>query len=243
MSTKSKILSVTIFTLLLGVVVVANIWRRQASVRDVRVDIDYGESDTLVTSQQVAEYIRAKIPELMETQLRNVDLDVVDSVASCVPFLRDCHSGTSINGSVVVYAVQRHPVVHVCVGKEEFYLDDQCVRMPISSHGFANVIVANGVIPAKGDAIKYVWKLANYIDQHPDISPLFDQIYREEDGDLFLVPKLGNHVVEIGIPNDLDAKFHNLLAFYTRGLPQVGWDTYSQVSVKYKKQVVCTRRE
>ena len=42
---------------------------------------------------------------------------------------------------------------------------------------------------------------------------------------------------------NLDDKFHRLMALYQRALPQVGWEKYSQVSVKYRGQVVCTRRE
>ena len=75
-----------------------------------------------------------------------------------------------------------------------------------------------------------------------NISPLFDQIYCSEKGDFYLTPKLGSHVVQIGKPTDLDKKFRNLLALYSQGMPLVGWDAYSQVSVKYRKQVVCTRR-
>ena len=82
-----------------------------------------------------------------------------------------------------------------------------------------------------------------HFHSHPDLSPLFDQIYRDAKGDLYLTPKLGNHLVQVGNVERLDDKFHNLIAFYTRGLPQVGWDKYSQVSVKYRGQVVCTKRK
>ena len=84
--------------------------------------------------------------------------------------------------------------------------------------------------------------MAKYLFQHQRLAPLFDQIYRDAKGDLYLTPKLGSHVVQIGSAQQLDEKFRNLMAFYTRGLPQVGWETYSQISVKYHGQVVCTRR-
>ena len=121
-------------------------------------------------------------------------------------------------------------------------MDDKGSRMPNSTVGWSDVIVASGNIPAKGKGQKEVWALANYLDRHPDLSPLFDQIYRDAKGDLFLTPKLGNHVVQVGDVENLDEKFHNLMALYTRGLPQAGWEKYSQVSVKYKGQVVCTKR-
>jgi cell division protein FtsQ len=84
--------------------------------------------------------------------------------------------------------------------------------------------------------------MALFFDQHPEVSPLFDQIYRDASGDLYVTPKLGSHVVQVGSAENLEEKFDNLIALYTRGLPQAGWETYKQVSVKYRGQVVCTRR-
>jgi cell division protein FtsQ len=49
-------------------------------------------------------------------------------------------------------------------------------------------------------------------------------------------------VVQVGSADNLDEKFHRLIVFYTRGLSQTGWDKYSQISVKYRNQVVCTKR-
>jgi cell division protein FtsQ len=57
-----------------------------------------------------------------------------------------------------------------------------------------------------------------------------------------MVPKVGDHVVELGDANDLDGKFANLVAFYRKGMPRAGWDTYSKISLKFKGQVVCTKK-
>jgi cell division protein FtsQ len=241
MKKKTKIISILIVVLLALLVLAANMWRRQSLVRDVRVDIDYGGSDTLVTPIQVAEQIKTAMPDITSRMLRDVDLKAVAKAASASPYLKNCQAATSISRNVVLFASQRRPIVRVCT-QEEYYLDDSCHRVPISPIGSCNVIVANGNIPAQGKGLKEVWVLASYLDQHSDLSPLFDQIYRDSKGDLYLTPKLGNHVVQLGSAEGLDDKFHNLIAFYTRGLPQVGWDTYSKVSVKYRGQVVCTKK-
>ena len=57
-----------------------------------------------------------------------------------------------------------------------------------------------------------------------------------------MAPKIGDHVIELGSPDDLDSKFDNLLAFYRKGMPRAGWDTYSKISLKFKDQVVCTKK-
>lgn len=241
MKKKTKIVSVIVVVLLAVLVIAANVWRRQSLVRGVKVDIDYDSADTLVTAHQVEELILAAIPHLTSTMLRDVDLKAVEQAAASSPYLTGCKGGTSISRNVVLFATQRRPIVRVCTN-EEYYLDDSGHRLPVSNVGNADVIVASGNIPAQSGGLKDVLALARYLDCHPDLSPLFDQIYRDSHGDLYLTPKMGYHVVQVGSTDDLDDKFRRLMAFYTRGLPQVGWERYGQISVKYRGQVVCTKK-
>ena len=69
-----------------------------------------------------------------------------------------------------------------------------------------------------------------------------NQIYIERNGDMMMVPKVGDHVIELGTIDDLDNKFSNLLTFYLNGMPRAGWNTYSKISLKFKGQVVCTKK-
>lgn len=241
MKKKAKIISIVVVVLLAILVVAANLWRRKSLVRDVRTDIEYNGVDTLVTGQQISNLIRNALPDISSKMLRDVDLKAVEGIAATSPFLYNCKASISIGGAVVVFATQRRPIVRICAGGQEFYMDDQGQQVPNSDMGFCDVVVASGNVGSE-DALKSVWFLADYLDRHPNLSPLFDQIYRDNKGDLFLTPKLGNHVVQVGDTGNLDDKFHNLVALYTRGLPQVGWEKYSQISVKYKGQVVCTKR-
>ena len=71
---------------------------------------------------------------------------------------------------------------------------------------------------------------------------MIDQIYVLRNGDVMMVPKVGDHVVELGAAEDFDTKFANLLTFYRKGMPRAGWDTYSKISLKYRGQVVCTKK-
>ena len=239
---KSRIFHVLSLLLIVALIIGANVWRSHSMVRDVRVDIDYQGSDTLIPPERVKELVITAIPQIYTTRLKQVDLSAVEKAAAASPYLADCQAGTSIGGAVVLFARQRRPIVRVFTGGTEYYLSACRHRLPVSSCGNSNVIVAGGNIPAKGKGLDDVWALADYLDSNPDYGVLFDQIYRDAKGDLFLTPKIGSHTVQVGSPVNLDEKFRNLLVFYTKGLPQAGWDTYSQVSVKYRGQVVATKR-
>ncbi|MBR1834203.1 MAG: hypothetical protein IJ785_01660 [Bacteroidales bacterium] len=241
MKKRLKIVPLGVVLLLVALIIAANVWRGRSQVRSVRVDIDYCGADTLVTPQQVADLVLRSMPDITSQRLRDVDLSQVAKAAVASPWLLRCEAGTSIGGTVVVHGVQHRPIVRVCSRNGEYYLDDRGYRVPVSAVGSADLIVASGNIPPKGKGLRDVWTLASYLDGHEQLAPLFDQIYRDAKGDLFLTPKLGNHVVQIGPPDELDSKFVNLMAFYNNALPQAGWETYRQISVKYRGQVVGQR--
>ena len=243
MKKKSKILTIVVALLLVAVVVIANRWRNQSPVRDIEVKIDYQGSDTLIDPIQVTALIDKAMPQIRTTRIHDLDLHNVEKAAAQSPYLEGCEASTSISRAVVLYAVQRRPIVRVMTESAEYYLDSEGHRLPVSRRGDCNVIIAGGSIPEKGKGLDDVLALARYLDEHETLAPLFDQIYRDSKGDLYLTPKLGSHNVLVGPPDNLDEKFHNLMVFYTRGLPLAGWDTYSQISIKYRGQVVGTRRD
>ena len=57
-----------------------------------------------------------------------------------------------------------------------------------------------------------------------------------------MIPRVGNHSVIIGDDSFLDDKFSKLFIFYREGLNKKGWNNYSSINLKYKDQVVCTKK-
>ena len=68
---------------------------------------------------------------------------------------------------------------------------------------------------------------------------MIEQIYIAENGDIILCPQVGNLEVIFGDLNNIEEKFHRLLAFYKNIAPHEGWGKYSTVNLKYRKQIVC----
>ena len=230
-------------------VIVANINRSHSQVRGIEVSIRYGRTPVLVSEQTVVDSILAALPHLTAQFVGDVDRDAVEQAASHVPYLRDISTSVSVSGKVVVRAVQRRPIARLFYGARELYFDDEGTIMPVSRTGDCTVLVASGDFtePLRIDSLNSqtlaLVSLANFLDNEKKYHNLIDQIYIEKDGDIIMVPKLGDHIIELGTIDDLDTKFSNLLAFYRRSMPRAGWNTYSKVSLKYRGQVVCTKEK
>ena len=232
--------------LLAVLVVVLNVSRSNSQVRGLEADIRYGSTPVLVSGQTVVDSVVAALPTLMQQQVKAVDCEAVAEAARRVPFLTNVSASVSVSGRVVVRADQRRPIARLFHGDRD--LDREGAVFPVSRVGNCNVLVAGGdfTAPLRPDSLDAqltaLWQVASYLDSESRYSKLIDQIFVERDGDIMMVPKVGDHVVELGDANDLDGKFANLVAFYRKGMPRAGWDTYSKISLKFKGQVVCTKK-
>lgn len=232
---------------LAAIVVVANVGRLRSQVRGIDVNIRYGKVPQLVDDQTVIDSVLEAMPQILAERVADVDRDAVAEAAARVPYLKNVTVAVSVSGKVVVRATQRRPIARLFYGPRELYFDADGAMMPISKKGDCSVLVAGGDFaePLRLDSLnsqtEALVKLANYLDEERKYRGLIDQIYVERDGDMMMVPKLGNHIIELGEVDDLDTKFDHLLTFYRKGMPRAGWDTYSKISLKFDGQVVCTK--
>lgn len=69
-----------------------------------------------------------------------------------------------------------------------------------------------------------------------------EQINISREGQVQLVPRVGDHLLILGSAENIPEKLDRLLDFYSKGLDRIGWNKYRTVSVAYEGQVVCKKR-
>ncbi len=132
--------------------------------------------------------------------------------------------------------------------------------MPTSDNYTARVPVASGFITDRqhvmqrynvanmSDSLKQIsnldelFELATFIRNNEFWRAQIQQIIVEPNGELTLVPTVGDHHILLGHTDKMEQKFKKLLLFYHKGLNKTGWDQYSHINLKYKDQVICTKK-
>ena len=76
----------------------------------------------------------------------------------------------------------------------------------------------------------------------PDPKAQVEQIDVTKEGQIRLVPRVGEHILILGTADDVEKKLERLMNFYKNGLDNVGWNKYRSISVAYDNQVVCKKR-
>jgi cell division protein FtsQ len=129
-------------------------------------------------------------------------------------------------------------------------LDEHSLKMPISQAFTAHVPVATGNIyeayKTRDSMHSQVGvelnKIATYVDKEAFWKAQIEQIFVTAESEFVLVPKVGNHTILLGTAENMEAKFEKLMVFYKEGLPRVGWDKYTTINLKFKDQIVCTKK-
>ncbi len=90
---------------------------------------------------------------------------------------------------------------------------------------------------------RQVLPVTRFIENDPVLSKLVGMVEASDPDNIILVPRIHGHVVNFGDTNRLEEKRRALITVYRKVMPYKGWEEYDTISVKFKGQVVATRRD
>jgi cell division protein FtsQ len=107
--------------------------------------------------------------------------------------------------------------------------------------------IGSGVVE-KADTAYYpsivekVFRMADFIRKSDFWNAQVEQIYVNANGEIEIIPRVGNHLIIFGDINDMEEKFDKLFLFYKEGLSKTGWNQYKTINLTFKGQIVCTKK-
>ena len=145
------------------------------------------------------------------------------------------------SGIVKLEVTQKIPILRVMGVNGNYYVDNLGTLMPISRRYAAHVPIASGYVE-KELAMNDLYKFALFLQENKFWNDQIEQIYITSDGDVELIPRVGDHRIVLGTFDGFEEKLANLRLFYQQAIPKIGWEKYSSINLKYKNQIVCTKR-
>lgn len=202
---------------------------------------------------EVDEILVSKNGLLIGRRLNNINLQKLENRLRANPFIEYANVFADMNGIIHADIKQRVPVLRVFnIAGQDFYIDQNGLKIPLSDHFTARVLAVNGNITegfsGKVDTIrtqlvKDLFKVSLYISQDSLWNEQIVQMYVNDKKEIELVPRVGNQKIILGDAIGIEDKFRRLLAFYKKAIPHVGWDTYSSINLKFNGQIVCEKSD
>ena len=84
--------------------------------------------------------------------------------------------------------------------------------------------------------------MALFIDDNPFWKKQIEQLYVNSKQEYELIPRVGAHLILLGEADEFDRQLDQLWAFYQQGLNNVGWNRYEIINLKFRNQIVCTKK-
>ncbi len=189
--------------------------------------------------------------DLRDLPLNAIDVGRLERVLEAEPFILNADAFFDAENTIHITVEQRPPVLRIIDHNGlNYYLDEKGMKMPLSPHFTARVLVATGNIPPHvpdflerpRHMLKDVFLLAQRLRQDELFHPLIEQVYVNPQGDMVLVPKVGDQKIILGDGSHLEEKLQNLRVFYQEAVPYEGWRKYRTINLKYRGQVVAKRK-
>ena len=233
----------------------------EVNCQGISVDIvDYDDA-RFINEKDVKQMLDRHKFKYIGQPLEAINTMKAESLLYRFPSVKTADAFTTIDGSLNVRIEQREPMIRV-VNKhgQSYYIDMEGYLMPLSEHFSAYTIVANGnieepfrisrnqsiiVTDTLGNPVPKTlsdqYRLTEYINNDNLWKAQFEQIYVNGDKEYMLIPRVGPHVILFGTIDKMEKKFSKLRSIY-KVMNTIGWNKYKLINLKYKNQVVCTKR-
>ncbi len=266
MKQKLKILSVWVLlvgTLVTTVTLACNA-SRMMRVNSVSVHISDNSHNKFITESDVTQVLDRENIKLVGSLMDSVDIHYIENLLILNnKSIRRAEVYRTVYGEIGVSVEQRKPIMRIInPNGDSYYIDVNGQVMPLSKKYTAHVIIVNGNInepymdhvgenllraqikadKSTGELLPDLFKLVQFINSDKLWKAQFEQIYINAKNEIELVPRIGNHTIIFGSVDDMHEKFENLEAFYEQGLSRYGWNKYKSINLKFKNQIVCTKR-
>ncbi|RLD26274.1 MAG: hypothetical protein DRI54_03180 [Bacteroidetes bacterium] len=246
--------------LVLGLLVVmgfVNHNRKEAKCTGLHINVDYSDDLFFVDEDDVRTHIYEVAGDLIGQPIKSINISELEREVTIMNAVEKAEVFTDLKGNVTIEIIQRNPIARVFMANgKSGYMDEDGKWMNLSNKYTARVIVINGFLPKWSEEIitdsninfddKDVWSqvylLTQTIRSDEFLNAQFEQIYVDDNGDFVLIPRVGRHSILLGNTEQLDRKFEKLKLFYKDGIAKVDWNKYKQIDLRYKYQIVCTKR-
>jgi len=212
------------------------------------------------TGDDISAIVLSPDSKVVGFPMKVVNTRIIEEKLNNKPYIKNAEVFSDVEGVISVFVEQRKPMVRIMTQKgNNYYLDKEGYLLPARGKFVPYVLIANGYFtdePALEDVVnihdldtdrKYKeWQealsISNFIHESKFWRAQVVQLYCNRKGDFELIPRVGAHQIMFGSADDLKEKFGKLETLYREGLPYEGWNNYNKINLKYKNQVICTKR-
>lgn len=215
--------------------------RRSDTCKAIEIVVKDSLDKHFVTEAELTSFLKREKMYPINKPMSEINTEKIEKALLTNEMIARIEAYKTPSGIIKLEVEQKMPILRVISTKGNFYIDNKGTLMPVSNRYVAHVPIASGHIE-KELAVTELYNFALFLQQDKFWNAQIEQIYVHPDGEVELIPRIGNFKIVLGMLDGYKEKLDNLTLFYNKVIPKMGWEKYSVINLKYKNQIVCTKR-
>ncbi|MDE5842826.1 MAG: hypothetical protein K2H35_03710, partial [Muribaculaceae bacterium] len=241
-----KILKWTILVVLLSYVLGITIWARleadRHSVKGVTISIEgVGISDT-ITARGVRTSLMKYPARIVGAPVNTLNTLKIEQYLMNLNNFENVSCFISSSGFLNVKITPMIPEIRVFDGDKSYYVNGKGKRINSNADFYADVPIVTGNFNDKFRP-EAVLPIVRFVNSDSRLKSIVGMYEARSPNDILLIPKIVGHVINFGDTTRLEEKRKALLTVYEKVIPYKGWMEYDTISVKFRGQIIATRRD
>ncbi len=220
------------------------------TVLKTAVKIDFEDDNYFVDETDVLRTLTMNsADQIVGKKYRDIDLKSLELRLESIKFVEDAQISADHKGTLMVEIRQSKPIARIVTqNSPHAYIGSNATALATSDKFTSRVLIIDGPFTSRLMKENYLltdsvgskyFELIQFIDQNAYWKKMIAQMTLLSNGDIVLLPQIGDYEIKFGKPEDIELKFKKIDMFYHEILPTKGWDAYQSVNVAFKNQIVC----
>lgn len=243
--TGKTIMKWSILLLLFAYCITMSVWAKGEADRHVceGIDIEVNGSRNMdsIVVKGIARELAVYPHRLKGARLNEINTSALEKYLADLNTFESVNCMISSGGRLKIEIVPLVPVMRVFDGDRSWYINKAGKQIDSKAEFYTEAPVVTGRFNATFTP-REVIPLVKYIQKDEMLRQLVAMVEAQDANNLILVPRMLGHVVNFGDTTRLKEKKDALQLFYKKVMPYKGWEEYDTISVKFRGQVVATRR-
>lgn len=237
----SVVIVVLLFASLLFIIFITNNRKQDAVCHQVIVVIRDSLERDFIDKKDIADLLKNADLYPANVPTANINTEAIKQQVLTNELIASANVFKTPSGNIKIEITQKMPILRVFSGKESYYVDEYGSIMPANFRYATYLPIANGRIE-KSFATTDLYEFALFLHKHKFWNNQIEQIYVYPNGEVEIIPRVGDHRIVLGDFEDFKEKMNKLQLFYEQAIPKLGWDKYRVINLSYRNQIVCTKK-
>ena len=231
------IFSLALIIYLMVAIALSHKMATDAPCKGVKISVTQNELSQFVTAEDIDHELGGIVAAAETMTASQINLKEIETRLNALSIIESANCRRLANNEIAIDVDPMTPVARVFDNTGSYYINKagkHLLASPRYQIDVPVVISESDSLPNVGSILP----LLERIEGNEVWSQLVSALKVDNSGDIFIIPSITGHVVNIGDGSDIDDKMKRLFAFYNQVLEVKGWNYYDTISVKFSNQVI-----